>query len=122
MRISIVVFIFMLLFSLAGAVFYYIKIYQPTREYVKAVIPIYERIGLSIGKPAPEEIRNSADFDGAIQALEERENFIQEIRNDLVLLNPPEKMKVFHQSFLDELELILSALEDSARMIRPIHN
>ena len=98
--------------SAFGGYYYYSQIYRP-EQYKKAVLPLYEKIGLQMAIPSLPEIQDSADFLLVLNALEQSEMNLEKVKKDFVLLKPPKKLKDFHRNFSEGLELALSAIDES---------
>ena len=96
--IIIVILIVLLAALVLGGIYYYTQIYHPAR-YAKAVISLFDGITEDFQRTNLQVEGRTTTPALAQEALKSRKELLSQSQNQLSKLNPPPKMKQFHEDF-----------------------
>lgn len=107
--------ILLIIVLVIGAGYYYFGIYQQAR-YVEVASQAYEEIRTTSQMLKPLELRNSEDYEGAIESLDKAQQFFSRERERLVHADPPlfGLGKQIHQDLLAVIKIYADSI-DSAK-------
>jgi len=104
--------LFILIAAAGGGYFYYTQWHQP-KEYARAIIPLYDRVGLSASSSGTEQLKNSLDYSGGAELLRNEKAKLKDVRSQISLVVPPKKFTNFHQDFIKSIDLAIRATEEA---------
>lgn len=113
--ILVVVLMVILAALVLGGIYYYTEIYHP-QNYAKAIIPLFENLEKEIQTSQNQTLKDSKDYLGAIEMLEDQQTLFQKKKDELDSLKPPKKMRELHHDFQKTLDLIIYAGLDARKI------
>lgn len=99
-----------------GGIYYYAEIYQP-QKYAKAVVPLFDSVTAKLQNPDTSRIKDDKDYLGVQAIIEERDEFLNKIKDELAALKPPKKMQQIQSDFQVVLQWLIPTNSDHLKII-----
>lgn len=117
--ILVVVLMVVLAAGVLGGIYYYTQIYQP-KQYANAIISLFDKVTDRLQQREQKDtsrLKDNKDYQGALEIVLERQNFLLGIQTQLQALKPPKKFEQTHEDFQVVLGWLVDANARFEKMI-----
>lgn len=116
----IIVILMVILASLTlGGIYYYSQVYQP-QQYSNAIISLFDKVTDRLQQREQKDtsrLKDNKDYQGALEIVLERQNFLLGIQSQLQALKPPKNFEQTHEDFQAILGWLIDANARFEKMI-----